>query len=76
MQNTYRIGFFWDDEANVWIATSDDIKGLVLEDESFDTLVSEVHLAVPSLLGFGNIQNNDITLNFIAHRQERLAYVG
>ena len=71
--NTYKIGFKWDDEAHVWIATSEDVRGLVLEDESFDALVREVRLAVPVLLGFNNEQSNNITLDFTAHRQERLA---
>jgi hypothetical protein len=30
----YVVNFEWDDEAKVWIATSDDIDGLVLESES------------------------------------------
>ena len=37
----YVIDFTWDDEANVWIATSNDIPGLVLESGSFDALFGE-----------------------------------
>jgi hypothetical protein len=76
MLNTYKIAFIWDEEACVWIATSDDVRGLVLEDESFDALLREVQLAVPTLLGFSNESCSDITLDFVAHRQERLAYSG
>jgi len=76
MLNTYRIKLNWDDEACVWIATSDDVRGLVLEDESFDELLREVQLAVPTLLGLNDILNGDIALDFIAHRQERLVYSG
>ena len=72
----YRIKFWWDNEACVWIATSEDVRGLVLEDESFDALVREVQLAVPTLLGLNNMLNNNITLDFTAQRQERLAYSG
>lgn len=46
----YVINFVWDDEANVWIATSEDIPGLVLESGSFDALVAHVKNAVPELL--------------------------
>jgi len=35
----YIINFTWDSEANVWIATSNDIPGLVLESGSFDALL-------------------------------------
>ena len=34
-----RIDFTWDDEAAVWIATSKDVPGLVLESGSFDALI-------------------------------------
>ena len=34
----YRIRFEWDSEAAVWIATSKDVPGLVLESCSFDTI--------------------------------------
>ena len=71
-----RIKFWWDNEACVWIATSEDIRGLVLEDESFDALVREVQLAVPTLLELNNKLNNNIILDFTAERQERLAYSG
>lgn len=46
----YIIYFNWDDEANVWIATSDDIPGLVLESGSFDALLERTRFAVPELL--------------------------
>ena len=72
----YKIAFCWDSEACVWIATSEDVPGLVLEDESFDMLIREVQLAVPTLLEFHNESNNSVILDFTAHRQERLAYSG
>ena len=46
----YRIQFQWDDEAAVWIATSQDVPGLVLESGSFDALLERVRFAVPELL--------------------------
>ena len=46
----YNADFIWDEEANVWYATSDDIIGLALESEQLDTLVDRVKLAVPELL--------------------------
>lgn len=35
----YVITFTWDDETDVWIVTSKDIPGLVLESGSFDALL-------------------------------------
>ncbi len=41
MKMSYRIKFLWDNEAAVWVATSEDVPGLVLESGSFDVLVGE-----------------------------------
>ncbi|MCL1989096.1 MAG: DUF1902 domain-containing protein [Firmicutes bacterium] len=46
----YKIDLQFDHEAEVWIATSEDVYGLVLEDESCDRLLARVKLAVPELL--------------------------
>lgn len=46
----YVVRFQWDEEASVWIATSDDIPGLVLESGSFDALIEKVRFAAPELL--------------------------
>lgn len=46
----YRVNFTWDDEANVWIAQSDDIPGLVLEDGSLDALFERVRFVAPELI--------------------------
>ena len=47
---SYRIKMDWDDEAAVWVATSPDVPGLVLESGSFDALLERVRYAVPELL--------------------------
>lgn len=44
------INITWDEEAAVWVATSEDVPGLVLESGSFDALVERVRSAVPELL--------------------------
>ena len=46
----YKVNFTWDNEASVWIAQSDDIPGLVLENGSLDALIEGVRLAVPELM--------------------------
>ncbi|MCL2500912.1 MAG: DUF1902 domain-containing protein [Defluviitaleaceae bacterium] len=76
MLGAYKINFIWDNEAQVWIATSDDLHGLILEHESFEGLIHEVQLAIPMLLEIEEKTFTDLTLDFVAHRQERLAYSG
>ncbi len=46
----YVITFTWDNEAGVWIATSNDIPGLVLESGSYDALLERTRFAIPELL--------------------------
>ena len=50
MNVDYKIKFLWDDEAAVWVATSEDVPGLALESGSFDALVEKVRFAIPELL--------------------------
>ncbi len=51
---TYTVDVLWDDDAKVWIATSDDIPGLVLESGSYDALIERVKIAAPELLALDN----------------------
>ena len=44
------IRLVWDDEAAVWVATSEDVPGLILESGSFDALMERVRLAIPEML--------------------------
>ena len=68
----YVVNFIWDNEACVWVATSDDIPGLVLESGSFDALLERVRFAVPELLAL-NHTKAPLTLTFQSERRERLA---
>ena len=68
----YAVKFLWDAEASVWVATSEDIPGLVLESGSFDALVERVRFAVPELLELNGL-NQAPLLSFRSFRQERIA---
>ena len=46
----YLIQIMWDPEAEVWIATSNDVPGLVLECGSYDALIERLKTAVPELI--------------------------
>jgi len=74
--NEYEVMFTWDEEACVWIATSEDVAGLVLEDGSFDALVVRVRQAVPELLNIEGIIGDGISLDYKVMRKERLAVGG
>ena len=40
----------WDGEANVWLATSTDVPGLIVEAETWPAMIEEVRLVLPDLL--------------------------
>ncbi|MEN5338347.1 DUF1902 domain-containing protein [Brucella pseudintermedia] len=46
----YLVTAQWDEEAGVWVATSDDIPGLVSEAKTIDDLVKRVVAVAPELL--------------------------
>ena len=50
MQREITILARWDDEASVWLATSSDVPGLVIEAETWPAMINEVQLVVPDLL--------------------------
>lgn len=68
----YVIKFTWDDEASVWIATSNDIPGLVLESGSFDALLERTRYAVPELLALNSTESQPLSLTFKSERHERM----
>lgn len=46
----------WDPEASVWVATSDDIVGFVMEDVTIERLVSRVPDVLEDLLELNNVE--------------------
>lgn len=68
----YVINFTWDNDADVWVATSDDIPGLVLESGSFDALLERTRFAVPELLALNDSGTDPLALTFVSERHERM----
>jgi hypothetical protein len=46
----YKVRAEWDDQAGVWIATSEDVPGLCCQEATFEDLVNTVVALVPDLL--------------------------
>ena len=49
MSRSITIDARWDAEASVWIATSDDVPGLVVEADTWPAMIEEVRLVLPDL---------------------------
>lgn len=71
-----KIKILWDNEAAVWVATSDDIPGLVLESGSCDALIERVKFAVPELLELEGVKAEYCDLNFVSSRLDRILISG
>ena len=71
-----KITFQWDEEASVWIATSEDVPGLVLESGSFDALVERVKRAVPELIALNGKNAPDFRLTYSTVREDRVPVYG
>ena len=63
----YIITLTWDEEAQVWIAVSDDIP-IALESGSFDALIERVKITAPEILQLNQKPHESIQLVFKAER--------
>lgn len=50
----------WDDEAKVWVATSDDVPGLATEAKTCDALLKKLRVIIPELLEANGIVPNSV----------------
>ena len=66
----YTINLIWDKEAGVWVATSEDVKGLVLESGSLDALIERVKVAIPELLELNQKNIHRANIYFKSERYE------
>ena len=64
----------WDPEASVWIATSDDVPGLVVEADTWATMIEETKLVLPDLLELSGERANNLSLTFRAEEHLDLAH--
>jgi predicted RNase H-like HicB family nuclease len=50
MTDNLDVRAFWDEEAQVWVATSEDVPGLVTEADTMERLVEKLKVLIPELL--------------------------
>lgn len=46
----YKVTAFWDAEAEVWVATSEDVPGLATEADTVEALIDKLKIMIPELL--------------------------
>ena len=73
MSRSITVDAHWDAEADVWIATSKDVPGLVVEADTWPVMIDEVKLVLPDLLELGGKQNKNLSLTFRAEEHLEVA---
>jgi hypothetical protein len=73
MSRSITIDARWDAEAGVWIATSNDLAGLVVEADTWPAMIEEVRLVLPDLLELSGERNDNLSLTFRAEEHLEVA---
>jgi hypothetical protein len=61
----------WDEEARVWVATSDDVPGLATEEDTLEDLIGKLKVMIPELLDAnGLIGENEVPFELLTRRFE------
>lgn len=65
----------WDDEAEVWVATSDDIEGLATEAATLEALRDKVLMMISELMELNGTDGDwpEIPVHFLAEQSARVA---
>jgi len=67
----YEVRAFWDPEASVWVAESEDVPGLVTEAETVEQLIAKLQVMVPDLLEVNGVLiavEKDVSIKLVAER--------
>jgi predicted RNase H-like HicB family nuclease len=49
-QKPLLINVQWDEDVNVWVATSEDVPGLATEEDTMEKLIEKLKILIPELL--------------------------
>ena len=61
----------WDDEACVWVATSDDVPGLATEQDTMEDLIKKLKILIPELLEANSITTgSEVPFEILTRRFE------
>jgi hypothetical protein len=61
----------WDEEARVWVATSDDVPGLATEESTIEGLIKKLKVMIPELLeANGKLVEGEVPFEVLTRRFE------
>ena len=58
---------FWDEEAHVWVASSNDVPGLITEAATMEHLMQKLKIVIPELLQENGLLNEPGTIDIPIH---------
>ena len=72
---------FWDEKAEVWVAESEDVPGLITEAATMEALISKLKVLIPELLEANGVfcDTNDaeqIPFHLLSERTEKIQRSG
>jgi predicted RNase H-like HicB family nuclease len=70
---TYHVTAEWDDNARVWVASSEDVPGLATGADTFEDLVEKLKIVIPELLvenGLLPVGTDSVPFEIKAERNE------
>ena len=74
MDKPYYVHAAWDEEARVWVASSEDVPGLATEAETTEALIDKLKILIPELLELnGHTIVNPIAFELLTPRFELAA---
>lgn len=71
--STYNVRAEWDEEASVWVASSEDVPGLATGAETVEALIEKLRVIIPELLeenGLLPAEGTDVQFAITAERTE------
>jgi len=74
MIKPYYVHALWDDEARVWVASSDDVPGLATEADTCEALIVKLKSLIPELLELnGQAPTEPVPFELLTRRFELAA---
>lgn len=72
MKTEYEIKAMWDPEADVWVASSEEVPGLCTEAETLEILIEKLKTIVPELLQANGVvfPPHQLSFHIVSERTE------
>ena len=72
---------FWDEKAEVWVAESEDVPGLITEATTMESLISKLKVLIPELLEANGVifeinGTEQIPFHLLSERSEKIQRPG